>query len=176
MAIIIDGYNFLFADRREMSKLPTGELERMRNDFLGRLARLRAIEDATMTVVFDGAGNPGEAFTREFNHHGVKVIFSDRQGNADAEILRILSESNAARDATVVTDDNELRAAAKRLGARPSSTEEYKRHMRQTFQSQRQAHKEPMEKFEGVPANEVEFWMRQFGVDPDEERKDKGRS
>ena len=27
-----------------------------------------------------------------------------------------------------------------------------------------------------VPANEVEFWMRQFGVDPDEERKDKGRS
>ena len=167
MALIIDGYNFLFADRRDMSYLGDGELERMRDGFLGRLARLRAIEDADITVVFDGGGD-ADIFTREFTWHGIKVVFSDREGTADTEILTLLEESHAARDAVVVTNDNELRRNSKRFGARVNSIEEFKRHMKDLFKSQRQAHREPLEKFEGVPETEVDYWMKEFGLsEPD---------
>ena len=86
LAVIIDGYNFLFADQRDMQHLAQGELERMRQEFLGRLARLRAVENTAITVVFDG-GEGSESFVRETTWHGVKVVFSDKAGTADTEIL-----------------------------------------------------------------------------------------
>jgi len=174
VAVIIDGYNFLFADRRDMLQLPPGELEKMRSDFLGRLARLRAVENSDITVVFDGGQN-ADAFVRESSWHGVKVIFSDTAGNADPEILRLLQETHGARDTVVVTNDNELKRGIRKLGAHITSVEEFKRHMKDLFKGQRQAHREPLEKFEGVPSNEVQFWMQEFGIredDPDDEPED----
>jgi len=163
LAIIIDGYNFLFADRRDMLQLVEGELEKMRNDFLGRLARLGAIENADITVVFDG-GEGAESFAREFTYHGVTIIFSDKADTADMEIVKLLNRSHSVRDTVVVTDDRELRRNVKRAGAHPSSTDEFKRHMKDLFRQQRQAHREPLEKFEGVAKNEVDFWMQEFGI------------
>lgn len=165
--MIIDGYNFLFADRRDMRQLEVGDLEKMRRDFLGRLARLQAIENAAITVVFDG-GQDSENFVRETTWHGVKAIFSDKNATADAEILRQLEAGHGARDTLVVSNDNELRRGAKKLGARVTSIDEFKRHMRDAFKGQVQAHREPLEKYEGVAENEVEFWMKQFGVKEDE--------
>jgi predicted RNA-binding protein with PIN domain len=175
LAVIIDGYNFLFADRRDMLKLAPGELERMRREFLGRLARLAAVENTAITVVFDG-GEDAEAFVRETTWHGVKVVFSDKSGSADAEILRLLEEGHAARDTVVVSNDNELRRGTKRLGAHVTSVEEFKRHMKETFKGQRQAHREPLEKYEGVPQSDVEYWMKQFGVKDPESDPPKGDS
>ena len=163
MAVIIDGYNFLFADRRDMLHLAEGELEKMRTDFLGRLARLGAIENTDITVVFDGA-EAAETFARESDYHGVTVIFSDKNDSADAVIVKRLNQSFSGRDTVVVTNDNELRRNVKRAGAHPSSVEEFKRHMKSLFRAQRQAHREPMEKFEGVPESQVDFWMQQFGI------------
>ena len=102
MAIIIDGYNFLFSDRRDMLHLADGELEKMREDFLGRLARLAAIENADVTVVFDG-GEGAESFANEFAYHGVKVLFSDKADTADMEIVKLLNRSHSARDTVVIT-------------------------------------------------------------------------
>ena len=165
MAVIIDGYNFLFADRRDMFKLPPGELEKMRRDFLTRLARIQAIENTSITVVFDGGQPDAEDLARESTFHGVKVVFSSKPGSADAEILQLLQESHAARDTVVVTDDNELRRLAKKTSAHVTSTEEFKRHMKLAFKGQTQAHREPLEKYQGVPSNEIDFWMKQFGAD-----------
>ena len=167
MAVIIDGYNFLFADRRDMRQFEAGDLEKMRRDFLGRLARLQAIENTAITVVFDG-GADCENYVRETTWHGVKAIFSDKNGTADAEILRQLEAGHGARDTLVVSNDNELRRLAKKIGARVTSIDEFKRHMKDAFKGQVQAHSEPLEKYEGVPENEVEFWMKQFGVKEDE--------
>lgn len=164
MAVIIDGYNFLFADRRDMQQFAQGELEKMRQEFLGRLARLQAVENTSITVVFDG-GQDFENFVRESTWHGVRVLFSDKSGTADTEILRQIEDGHAARDTVVVTNDNELRRSAKRLGAHVTSVEEFKRHMKGAFKGQLQAHREPLEKFEGVPQNEVDYWMKQFGVE-----------
>ena len=36
--------------------------------------------------------------------------------------------------------------------------------MKGLFKLQRQAHREPLEKFEGVPESEVDYWMKEFGL------------
>ena len=175
MAIIIDGYNFLFSDRREQLGLAEGELEKMREDFLGRLARLGAIENAAITVVFDG-GEGAEFHAGEFTYHGVTVLFSYKVDTADMEIVTLLNRSHSVRDTVVVTDDRELRRNVKRIGAHPSSTAEFKRHMKDLFKQQRHAHREPLEKFEGVASNEVDFWMQEFGITEPDRPPDGGQS
>lgn len=173
MAVIIDGYNFLFADRRDMQQFAQGELEKMRQEFLGRLARLQAVENTSITVVFDG-GQDFENFVRESTWHGVRVLFSDKSGTADTEILRQIEDGHAARDTVVVTNDNELRRSVKRLGGNVTSVEEFKRHMKDLFKGQSQVHREPLEKYEGVSSDEVDFWMKQFSATDEDDSADGG--
>ena len=111
----------------------------------------------------------------EFNYHGVKVFFSDKADTADQEIVKLLNRSDYARDTVVVTNDNQLRRDSKRAGAQVTSIEEFKRHMKNLFRVQHQAHREPLEKFEGVPKSEVDLWLQEFGItepDPDDGESD----
>ena len=173
MSVIIDGYNFLFADRRDMFRLPPGELQKMREDFLGRLARMRAIENSKITVVFDG-GQDADLFVREQVWHGVTVLFSDSEGDADAEIVRAVETDFGARDIVVVSNDNELRRAVSKLGANVVSIEEFKRHMKTVFRENAGTTREPLQKFEGVSENEVDFWMQEFGIKEEKEPRSGG--
>ena len=93
MPYVIDAYNAIFADKG-LSRIAEERLERGR-DALVALLRELARAGRTVVAVFDGAelAFPGP---RRTTKDGVRVIFSEPKGTADAEIERIVASAPPA--------------------------------------------------------------------------------
>ena len=164
MALLIDGYNVIFAMVRHPLKYDSGECERLRTDLLERLERYRTRTGEEITVVFDGG--PGGAHLARLQHFGgLTVIFSDPKSDADEEIKRLVRESSGAREIRVVTDDRSIAAHVRRFRAKVVGTEDLLRRMERT-EKRRGAEAEDTEpacKFSGPPGFEVDDWVEAFG-------------
>ena len=171
MTLIVDGYNVIFAIRRQPVRFESGECERLRTELLDRLSHYRSISGEAITVVFDGG--PGGAHLARFQHHGeLTVIFSDPESDADAEIKQLVRESTGARDLTVVTDDRNIAAAVTRCGGRLWSTDVLLRKMERAEEmAADDEDAEPSCKYDGPPPSDVNAWVDVFG-DIDEEDVD----
>ena len=178
MALIIDGYNVIFAMLHRLPRFDSEECERLRTDLLRRLEHYRVIMDEAITVVFDGG--PGGAHLARLQHFGgLTVIFSDPKSDADREIKSLVSKSSGARDLHVVTDDNELARDVKRQGTKVYGTADLMRKMEraENRRGEEEAEAEPEYKFSGPASYEVDDWVRTFEaledeVDLDEDLED----
>lgn len=172
MAIIVDGYNVIFAIVHHPVNYASGECERLRTELLDRLERYRTYLDDGITVVFDGG--PGGAHLARLQHHGgLTVIFSDPESDADAEIKGLVRESSGSRDLTVVTDDRGLARHVRRLKAKVQSTEVLLRRLRRVEEQDgtQDEEAEPSCKYSGPPRSDVDGWVEVFG-DLDEDDLD----
>ena len=170
MALIVDGYNVIFAMVRHPLRYDSGECERLRTELLERLERYRTLTREEITVVFDGG--PGGAHLARLQHFGgLTVIFSDPDSDADAEIKRLVRESTGARELRVVTDDRTITAQVKRFRAKTSSTDDLLRKMeRAEKRSGDEAEQaDPSYKFTGPADYEVDDWVAAFGEVDEEE-------
>lgn len=164
LALIVDGYNVIFAIVRRPLDYDSGECERLRTDLMERLERYRTLTGEEITVVFDGG--PGGAHLARFQHFGgLAVIFSDPASDADTEIKHLVRESTGARELRVVTDDRSLATAVGRFRAKVSSTGDLMRKMdavekRRGIEAERA---EPSFKFSGPASYEVDDWVDAFG-------------
>jgi predicted RNA-binding protein with PIN domain len=116
MALIIDAYNVLHCTH----VLPNRYAMISATD-LCRLLEQSRWAGRAMAVVCDGVQKPSEA-----DYEGeVELIYAGSGGDADSVIEKMIVESDAPRDLTVVSNDRRIQKAARRRRARSMTSERF---------------------------------------------------
>lgn len=125
-----------------------------------------ATQGERVTIVFDGP--PPRPLDPDLPDASVSVSFPHPR-TADDDILDRIAATSAPRRLAVVTDDRQLRRAAKRRRCRSVRCEEFLRILDRAIErAHRPANPEPPEKRHGLTPEQKRKWLRRFGFDPDE--------
>jgi predicted RNA-binding protein with PIN domain len=166
MALIIDGYNLLYATGLGGSGAGPGGLERSRLALLNFLVQsLNAAELPGTTVVFDARQAP-PGLPRTLGYRGMTVRFAAGYDSADELIEELIRADTSPRRLTVVSSDHRLHRAARRRRAKAVDsdvwfTEIEKR--RATIPREVELPAKPAQ----TPPSELEFWLKQFDDESD---------
>ena len=149
MPFLIDGHNVI-------GKLPDIELDDPHDEakLVLKLRTWASRKRRKATVVFDG-GLPG-GYSQELSGGGLEVVFAARGHTiADRIIMERLRYLPDAPNWTVVSSDHEVLAAARRVGARTLTAQEFVERLEPT---PRISWQKPAE----VSADEVSEWLEIF--------------
>ncbi len=160
MSYLVDGNNVM-AQRVGWHRDKPGA----RRLLLDELARFAQVKKARVTVVFDGA--PEQHFADGASYRGVVVFYAERASNADERIKRLVEEARERRTLIVVTSDRALAGYVRRCGAQVLRSGDFRRRMEEALAETGQAPEHEARK--GVAAEELDGWMRYFGVGPEDE-------
>jgi uncharacterized protein len=162
--LLIDGYNLLYAAGILARGVGPGSLQRARLALLNFLAEsLDPAEAPRTTVVFDAHDAPWGAANR-VEHRGMTVLFAARYPDADGLIEELIVRDSAPRQLTVVSGDHRLQRAARRRKALAVDSEAWYQQLLQKRRNRREAANDRPER-PAVPllAEDVDYWVRQFG-------------
>lgn len=121
MKFLIDGYNLMHAVGLASRAMPAAKFERARTKLLDWLAD--GVNDrAEIRVVFDAQKAP--ARSAESVHRGVRVRFAFDQ-TADDLIEELIAAERKPKSLTVVSNDSQVREAARRGGCTVFACEEF---------------------------------------------------
>jgi len=149
MALIVDAYNVLHQSHKlppEYGTIGVGDLCRLleRSRWSGR----------RITVVCDGSPKPDEG-----DYVGaVDLRHSGRNRDADSVIVELIDADTGPRDLVVVSNDGEIRRAARRRRARTMSAEHF---LRSLVQQPRRRSEQPDKP---APSSDVDAWLDEFGL------------
>jgi predicted RNA-binding protein with PIN domain len=160
MSYLIDGNNVM-AQRVGWHKDKPGA----RRALLDDVARFAQVKKVSVAVVFDGA--PEQHFADGSKYRGVRLFYAERGSNADERIKRMVEASRERRTLLVVTSDRALADYVRRCGAQVVSSGEFRRRMDEAL-AETESAPESGEQAE-VAAEEMDGWMRYFGVGPEDE-------
>lgn len=166
MAILIDGYNLLFASGIFGAERGERGGESSRRALLEFLAEvLPAAELPRTTIVFDAAEAP-PGLPREFTHERIRVLFAPRKTEADELLERLIEQERDPRKLTVVSSDHRVqRAARRRRAAYIDSDVWYAEKVRERRQRDAPAREETKPE-RALDDQEVASWLREFGLPP----------
>lgn len=159
MALVIDTYNLLHATMPpSLAGLDEMGLCRLlaRSEFAGQ----------RMVMVCDGRPKP-HAPAGTFD--GVEVVYSGSDRTADDVIMELIERDTAPRRLVVVSSDRAIQAAARRRRAYAFSADAFIRllmHSRPTTSSA------PARPTEPLTEEQVEHWLREFGIKDEAEKED----
>jgi len=122
--VIVDGYNFIFADK-ELKALAADRLDLARGQLMDMLSNFAGFTKARTTLVFDGFRTPGNPGSKT-QYHNINVAFTKDGETADAYIERIVNDIGRNYSVRVVTSDNLIRLSALRSGVLRTSCGEFK--------------------------------------------------
>jgi predicted RNA-binding protein with PIN domain len=164
MSLIIDGYNLLNVVGIVASGAGPGSLERSRLALLNFLAEsLEEKELAATTIVFD-AENPPPGLPRVVAHRGLTVRFASHYPDADTLIEELILANSAPRHLTVVSSDHRLHRAARRRRATAVDSDVWYREIVARRRARRiSAQAQPAKPPIPLLAEDVDYWVRQFG-------------
>ncbi|NDJ75369.1 MAG: hypothetical protein GYB65_03845 [Chloroflexi bacterium] len=156
MPYLIDGHNLIGKMRQISLDDPHDEAK-----LVHHLRRYMARHRKRCTVVFDG-GLPGGP-SRDLSTHSVRVIFAHGGTTADNIILERIRATHDISRLIVVSADREIVDVARRKHFRVVSPAQ--------FAAELETQPVPTEDDANphISADEVEEWMRLFGVDSGEE-------
>lgn len=140
---LIDGYNLLHALPEKASR------ERL----IGLVAAHCQAGRYTALIVFDATG--GMRRRAQIGPVELRVVAEGRK--ADEEILDLLGSTTDRTAYTLVSNDLELVREAEKRGMRVLRAED--------FAASLLATPEGPEKSQDAPPGEVDFWMKEFGLD-----------
>jgi predicted RNA-binding protein with PIN domain len=161
MPYLVDGNNVM-AQRVGWHRDKPGA----RRDLLDALARFAQAKGMRVAVVFDGA--PEQHFPDGSGFRGVRVYYGERGSNADERIKQMAEATRERRTLTVVTSDRALADYVRRLGVQVLRAGEFRRRIDDTLTKTDKRAKES-EAPTGVASEEVDGWMRYFGVAPEDD-------
>jgi predicted RNA-binding protein with PIN domain len=161
MSYLIDGNNVM-AQRVGWHRDKPGA----RRALLDDLARFAICRKASVAVVFDGA--PEQHFADGAKYKGVRVFYAERGSNADERIKRMVEEARERRTLQVVTSDRALADYVRRCGAQVMRSGEFRRRMEEALAEAESGRPAP-DAQKGVAAEELDGWMRYFGVAPEDD-------
>lgn len=165
MPYLVDGNNVM-AQRVGWHRDKSGA----RRALLDELARFAQARGLRVAVVFDGA--PERHFPEGSSFRGVRVFYAERGSNADERIKRMVEAARERRTLKVVTSDRALADYVRSLGAPTVRAGEFRRRVEDALtETDRRVKKD--QELRGVAEEEVDGWMRYFGVAPeDDDRPD----
>lgn len=132
-----------------------------RRRLLEELARLARTQKLSLTAFFDGA--PEAHFPDGSSFKGVKIYYARQGSNADARIIEFVERERNRKGLVVVTSDGRLTARVRACGVRVIRSGEFRRTL-DAVPAQ-----SPREDETRVCEQEIEEWMRYFGVDKSDE-------
>jgi predicted RNA-binding protein with PIN domain len=162
MAVLVDGYNVIFADEELADTMRCGQAEKAREALIARLTQYQALSGEPVIVVFDGTVGVG---LPPDGRAAVKILYSRSPQKADEILREIIATAPNPRGLTVVSTDREIRRAAKARRAKPVVAESFLKEMKRLFTREEDAPPpEPGEKYgQPVSPNELREWLRIFG-------------
>ncbi len=171
MPLLIDGYNLLYMAGILGGEAGPGSLERARLALLNFLAEsLESREISQTIVVFDSREAPWGLPSR-IKHRGIEVLFAARWPDADCLIEELIGQHSSPRRLTVVSSDHRLQRAARRRKAKAVDSDVWYKELVQKRLARREAAAESPERpLVPLLAEDVEYWVRQFGGQSELER------
>jgi len=157
MAYIVDGNNV-------MGQTPGWHRDKQaaRLRLLEAISLFARIKKARVTVVFDGA--PDSRVPEGSTFRGVKIAYARKGSDADHRIEQMVESSRDRRGLTVVTSDRRLAIEVRAIGASTIRSGEFRKLIEATVHSAPSA--EDGEEFQ---LEDVNSWMRYFGVSPNDD-------
>ena len=155
MSYLVDGNNVM-AQRVGWHRDKPGARRVLLDDLAG-FAQARKV---SVAVVFDGA--PEQHFADGAKYRGVRVFYAERGSNADERIKRFVEETRERRTLRVVTSDRALADYVRRCGAQVIRSGDFRLRMEEALGDAAAAPEPDAQK--GVAAEELDVWMRYFGV------------
>jgi len=137
-----------------------------RRRLMQELARLAVAKKLRLAVVFDGAPDP--QFPDGSSYRGVKVFFARAGSDADTRIIEMAEAEQNKKNLVVVTSDGKLASRVRVCGVRVMRSGEFRRMLDEN------AAAAPDTEGQSVKEDEMDEWMRYFGVDGNEGEDDAG--
>jgi predicted RNA-binding protein with PIN domain len=167
MALIIDGYNLLYASGILGGGRGPGFLERSRQALLNFLAE--SLDEKSVSrcqVVFDASIEKApRGLPRRLTHRGITVHFASGLPSADELIEQLILAESAPRQLTVVSSDHRLQRAAKRRKATAVDSDVWFYQTLRDRAARRDAGiGDDLKPDAPTSAFEVNFWLQQFGT------------
>ncbi|HVF86115.1 MAG TPA: NYN domain-containing protein [Pyrinomonadaceae bacterium] len=162
MAYLVDGNNVM-GQRVGWHRDKAGARRRLLDEVAGFVRGARV----TVSVVFDGA--PDDHFPDGSRYRGVQVFYAARNSNADERIKRMVDASRERRTLIVVTSDRALADYVRQCGARVIRAGDFRRRL---DDAQSESKADAAHRSDGgkkVPAENLDHWMRYFGVESEDE-------
>ena len=166
MPFLIDGYNLLNVANVPVSAKGKASLEKARLALLNFLAESLDPDEVPRTVVVFDAHDPPWGMPRETRHKGLVVRFAAQEDDADTLIEELIRADSAPRQLTVVSSDHRIQRAAKRRRARAVDSDVWYAEILRARKERHAAAADGPERPAGPLLEEdVQFWMREFGLD-----------
>lgn len=156
-ALIIDGYNLLFA-WEELASLAERDMDRARRRLISQLATYATAKKVSLTLVFDSKAQLCQETSPTSGR--IKVVYSSPPETADDLIVRLVEKALPPGALTVVSSDHQVATRARQRGAKAISCSEFLRRLekfRVPSTSSGQA--------EELSAAELEEWLKIFTRD-----------
>jgi hypothetical protein len=166
MPFLIDGYNLLNVAAVPVPARGKANLEKARLALLNFLAESLDPDEVPKTVVVFDAHDPPWGLPRETRHKGLLVRFAAREEDADSLIEELILADSAPRQLTVVSSDHRIQRAAKRRRARAVDSDVWYAEVLRARKERHAASAEgPLRPAGPLLEEDVQFWMREFGLD-----------
>jgi uncharacterized protein len=163
MPLLIDGYNLLNATGIVGRGAGTPSLGSSRLALLNFLAASLDPRELThTTVVFDAHDAP-PGLPRVVQHGGIVVRFAPRDQTADEVIAELIGADSAPRRLIVVSSDHEIQRAARRRKAKAVDSETWYTDLIRARRQRAAADDTPARPAVPLLAEDVNYWLRQFG-------------
>jgi predicted RNA-binding protein with PIN domain len=162
MALLIDGYNVLFAIAEQKGQDVAAAIEAARARLLKHLTRYSQATHDPVTLIFDQSARAGGA-TREEGLPGIRILYSHPPRTADDDIRRIVETSHAPQHFRVVTSDQALGRDCARLGARVVGASAFFRELTTLAEASQDDERETWLKQQPPSAAEIQEWLDAFG-------------
>ena len=135
-AIIVDGYNIIFA-WEDLNALAKEDLEAARRTLCDRLANYAGFKKCYLVLVFDGwkvKGNPGE----KERYHNIQVVFTKEGETGDAYIESLVAQIGSNYAVRVASSDNLVQLSSFRTGVLRMSARELREEVERAEKEMRQ--------------------------------------
>jgi len=135
-----------------------------RRQFLKDLTRLAKVKKLRLTVVFDGAPDP--SFPDGASYRGVKVFYARQDSDADSRIIEMAEAERNKKNLTVVTSDRKLADRVRVCGVQVMRAGEFQQLLDEAAAAALNSRNPDAASVKG---EEMDDWMRYFGVDEDDD-------
>lgn len=167
MTIFVDGYNLIFAAAKKIGGYDISRTEEAREKLLELLGKYKAARGDRIVVFFDGGPDAAHLPRHAFSH-GMELVFSDANSDADTDIKNAVSHDDHPRNIRVITSDGAIRNFVKRYYAAVTDSFRFLDEVLLALQESALPQDEPMEKYEDASGDDVDYWMSVFGDMDDE--------
>ncbi len=162
--LLIDGYNLLFASHK--GRIQSNEMEASREKLIDRVARYCERRGTRARIVFDHTkGPPVWGIPGRTKSGPVEVLYTPQGVIADDEILGMVEKTGDRTSFTLVTNDRGIADVVRKRRFRVLGSEAFLSEMEKEIESAEGKSDDPREKTEGLPPGEVDYWMKEFGID-----------